>query len=73
MQKAAARIYGVSRATLGYRLRGGQDWIANETNQLLSPNLEYYLAKVILDLEAAGRAPHRFEVIQMATELSRVV
>jgi hypothetical protein len=59
-QRAAARIYGVSKFTLAYRLHGGKNRReVNKTNQLLSPNLEDYLVKVILDLKRASRTPYR--------------
>jgi hypothetical protein len=37
-----------------------------ENKQFLSPNLETYLANMVLDLERAGRTPHRWEIKQMA-------
>jgi 4-hydroxybenzoate polyprenyltransferase len=69
-QRAAARIYGVSKATLAYRLHGGKSRReVNKTKQLLSPDLEDYLVKVILDLKKAGRTPHRWEVKQIASRM----
>ena len=66
-QRAAARIYAISRTTLAARLAGRLNKrTAYEIEQLLSPSLENYLVKVILDLEKAGRTPLRIEVKQIA-------
>ena len=66
-QRAAAKIYAISRTTLAARLASQLNKrTAHETEQFLSPSLENYLVKVILDLKKAGKTPLRIKVKQIA-------